>query len=34
VRFEIESLDGRRDYWAFASVTNNDTQEVSTIAPQ
>ncbi|HEY2830053.1 MAG TPA: hypothetical protein VGJ88_08025 [Thermoanaerobaculia bacterium] len=34
VRFEIESLDGRRDYWAFASVTNNDTQEVSVIAPQ
>jgi hypothetical protein len=33
VRFEFESLDGRRDYWAFASVTNNDTQEVSVIAP-
>lgn len=34
VRFELESLDGRRDYWAFASVTNNETQEVSVIAPQ
>lgn len=34
LRIEIDPLDGRRDYWAFVSVTNNDTQEVTAIAPQ
>lgn len=34
IRITVEPLDGRREYWAFVSVTNNDTQEVTIIAPQ
>jgi hypothetical protein len=33
VRLEIESLDGAR-YWAFVSVTANETQLVTIILPQ
>lgn len=33
IRIEIVPLDGRRVYWGFVSVTNNDTQEVSILTP-
>lgn len=33
IRIEIQPLDGRREYWAFASVTHNDSQQVTVITP-
>jgi hypothetical protein len=33
VRFEIEPLTSGSRYWAFVSVTNNDTQRVTLITP-
>lgn len=33
IRIEIQPLDGRREYWAFASVTHNDSQHVTVITP-
>lgn len=34
VRAEIEPLTEGLRYWAFVSVTNNETQHVTTITPQ
>ncbi len=34
VRIEIEPLTNAKDYWAFASVTHNETQHVTVITPQ
>jgi len=34
VRVEIEPLTNAKDYWAFASVTHNETQHVTVITPQ
>ena len=34
VRIEVEPLDGAGDYWGFVSVTHNDTQHVTVIAPE
>jgi len=34
VRIEIESLVPGLRYWAFVSVTNNDTQQITTVTPQ
>jgi len=33
IRVEVEPLDGRADYWAFVSVTHNETQHVTIITP-
>jgi hypothetical protein len=33
LRIEIEPLDGRAEYWAFASITHNETQHVTIVAP-
>lgn len=33
IRVEVVPLDGRKDYWAFASVTHNETQQVTAIVP-
>jgi hypothetical protein len=33
IRIEIIPADSSQQYWGFVSVTNNDTQEVSIIAP-
>jgi hypothetical protein len=34
VRIEVQPLTAGLRYWAFVSVTNNDTQHVTTITPQ
>jgi hypothetical protein len=34
VRIEIEALPGQQKVWAFASVTNDATQLVTTVSPQ
>lgn len=34
VRIEIEPLSGNMKYWGFVTVTNNETQHVTTISPQ
>ena len=34
VRVEIEPLTAGSAFWAFVSVTNNDTQQLTVIAPQ
>ncbi len=34
IRIEIIPADAAQQYWAFVSVTNNDTQEVSIITPR
>lgn len=34
VRFEITPIDRAKDYWAFVTLTNNVTQQVTTITPQ
>lgn len=34
VRIQIDPLDETGDYWAFVSVTHNDTQHVSVLTPQ
>jgi hypothetical protein len=34
IRIEIEPLDGRAEYWAYVSVTNNATQHVTIVSPQ
>lgn len=33
LRIEIVPLDGRKEYWGFVSVTNNETQEVTVLTP-
>jgi hypothetical protein len=33
IRIEVVPADSSQQYWGFVSVTNNDTQEVSIIAP-
>jgi hypothetical protein len=33
IRIEIEPLDGRAEYWAFVSVTHNETQHVTLVLP-
>lgn len=32
-RIEIEALDGSQKFWAFASITHNETQHVTIVAP-
>ena len=34
VRIEIEGLDGLKEYWAFVSVTHNETQHVTVVSPE
>lgn len=34
VRLQIERIAGSGRFWAFISVTNNDTQHITTISPQ
>jgi len=34
VRVEIERISGDAALWAFVTVTNNDTQLITTITPQ
>lgn len=34
VRVQIDPLTGERDYWAFVSVTHNETQHVTVVTPQ
>jgi hypothetical protein len=34
VRIEVQPLTPGLRYWAFVSVTNNDTQHVTTVTPQ
>jgi hypothetical protein len=34
VRIDVEPLTAGSRYWAFVSITNNDTQRVTTVTPQ
>lgn len=34
VRVQIDPLTGTRDYWAFVSVTHNETQHVTIVTPR
>ncbi len=34
LRVEVQPLDGKKDYWGFASVTHNSTQLVTVIQPE
>jgi hypothetical protein len=34
LRIEIEPLAGTTRYWAFVSITNNETQHVTLVTPE